>query len=191
MERSESIIELTKALALFHIKVGKIKKDANNPFFKSNYASLSNILEEVNIPLSESGLVIAQFPDGVGLVSMLIHAESSQFISSNYHMPVAKQNDPQALGSAISYARRYAITSILSLNVEDDDGNKASEKPKDQSPKNQESKKENDLPWLNTSTEQWDKVVISLKGNFTLPQVKMKYKISKINEQKLLNEASE
>jgi hypothetical protein len=130
MKHSDSIIELAKALALFHIKVGKIKKDAKNPFFKSNYASLSNILTEVQDPLNESGLVITQFPDEMGLVSMLIHAESGQYISSNYQMPVSKPNDPQALGSSITYARRYAISSILSLNVEDDDGNKGAEKPK-------------------------------------------------------------
>jgi hypothetical protein len=132
MERSESIKALSMALAKFHSQVGKIAKDAKNPFFKSNYASLSHILQEVSEPLQSAGLVIAQFPDGTGLVTMLIHSESGEYISSTYTMPVAKQNDPQAVGSAITYARRYAVSSILSLNVSDDDGNAAAVQPKKQ-----------------------------------------------------------
>jgi hypothetical protein len=132
MEQSESIKALSMALAKFHSQVGKIAKDAKNPFFKSNYASLSHILQEVSEPLQSAGLVIAQFPDGTGLVTMLIHSESGEYISSNYTMPVAKQNDPQAVGSAITYARRYAVSSILSLNVSDDDGNAAAVQSKKQ-----------------------------------------------------------
>src|SRR5690606_30790153 len=105
--RTEKITELTKALFKFHSLVGKIAKDAQNPFFKSNYATLSHILEEIQEPLQESGLIITQMPDGSALVTMLIHAESGEYIQSSYEMPVAKQNDPQAVGSAISYARRY------------------------------------------------------------------------------------
>jgi len=171
MSKSESIIELTKALALFHIKVGKIKKDAKNPFFKSNYASLSNILTEVQDPLNESGLVITQFPDEQGLVSMLIHAESGQYISSNYQMPVSKPNDPQALGSSITYARRYAISSILSLNVEDDDGNKGAEKPKTASPT------KDARPWLNKG-EKLDAAIDYLIKGGALATIEGKYQLS-------------
>ena len=164
MNRSETIVNLTKALAIFHAKVGKIKKDAKNPFFKSNYASLSNILDEIDDPLLESGLVITQFPDEDGLVSMLIHAESGEFISSNYRMPVAKQNDPQALGSSITYARRYAITSILSLNVEDDDGNKGAQPA--------------EKPWLGKG-EGLDKAMAYLRtGTGTIAKIEERYRLS-------------
>jgi hypothetical protein len=176
MERSESIIELSKALATFHSKVGKIKRDSKNPFFKSKYASISNILDEIGEPLLESGLVITQFPDENGLVSLLIHAETGQFISSNYQMPVAKANDPQALGSSITYARRYAITSILSLNVEDDDGNKGAEPPKEP--------KEPELPWLNKG-EQLDKAMDYLRKGGNLATIEAKYKLSKEIKQNL------
>lgn len=168
MKQSDSIIELTKALALFHIKVGKIKKDAKNPFFKSNYASLSNILTEVQDPLNESGLVITQFPDEQGLVSMLIHAESGQYISSNYQMPVSKPNDPQALGSSITYARRYAISSILSLNVEDDDGNGGAKKPEPA---------KDARPWLN-SGEKLDAAIDYLIKGGALATIESKYQLS-------------
>ena len=171
MNRSESIVNLTKGLSIFHAKVGKIKKDAKNPYFKSNYASLSNILDEIDDPLLESGLVITQFPDEDGLVSMLIHAESGEFISSNYRMPVAKQNDPQALGSSITYARRYAITSILSLNVEDDDGNKGAQPAKKQ-PEAPEK------PWLGKG-EGLDKAMAYLRtGTGTIAKIEERYKLS-------------
>lgn len=125
MEKSESIQHLTQGLAKFHAMVGRISKDAKNPFFKSNYASLPHIINEVSEPLEKSGLILTQFPNGDGLTTMLIHAESGEYISATYTLQVVKQNDPQAQGSAISYARRYAITSILNLAISDDDAEAA------------------------------------------------------------------
>lgn len=177
MERTEQISNLTKALACFHVKVGKIKKDAKNPFFKSNYASLSHILGEIQDPLQESGLVITQFPDADGLVTMLIHAESGEYLSATYVMPVAKANDPQALGSAISYARRYAITSILNLNVEDDDGEKAMKRTI-------ENETKDDRPWLNKG-ELLDKAMAYLRNGGKIEVIESKYKLSKEIKQSL------
>jgi hypothetical protein len=105
--------------------VGRISKDAKNPFFKSNYASLPHIITEVAEPLEKAGLILSQFPNGDGLTTMLIHAESGEFISATYTLQVVRQNDPQAQGSAISYARRYAITSVLNLAISDDDAEAA------------------------------------------------------------------
>jgi hypothetical protein len=133
MEKSQSIQNLTQGLAKFHAMVGKISKDAKNPFFKSNYASLPHIITEVSEPLEKAGLVITQFPNGDGLTTMLIHAESGEYISATYTLQVVRQNDPQAQGSAISYARRYAITSILNLAISDDDG-EAATRPVRQAP---------------------------------------------------------
>ena len=176
MEKSEKITELTKGLFKFHTLVGKIAKDAKNPFFKSNYASLSHILQEISQPLQDAGLVITQWPNGTKLTTMLIHAESGEFFQSDYEMPVAKQNDPQALGSAISYARRYAVTSILSLNIDDDDANKASGK----APENAKKKNtiEPDKPWLNKG-EQLDKAMEYLRAGGSIETIKQKYAISK------------
>jgi len=133
MERSPSIQNLTQSLAKFHAMVGRISKDAKNPFFKSNYASLPHIITEIAEPLEKSGLVISQFPNGDGLTTMLIHADSGEFISATYTLQVVRQNDPQAQGSAISYARRYAITSVLNLAISDDDA-EAAMKPLRQAP---------------------------------------------------------
>ena len=133
MERSPSIQNLTQGLAKFHAMVGRISKDAKNPFFKSNYASLPHIITEISEPMEKAGLVISQFPDGDGLTTMLIHADSGEFISATYTLQVVRQNDPQAQGSALSYARRYGLTSVLNLAISDDDG-EAAMKPLRQTP---------------------------------------------------------
>ena len=178
MERSESIIELGKALAKFHSLVGKIKKDAKNPFFKSNYASLSHILEEISQPLQDSGLVITQFPNASGMTTILIHAETGQYLQATYEMPVAKANDPQALGSAISYTRRYAVSSILSLNIDDDDAEGAMKQVRNPKP-------EDIREWLNKG-EKLDKAMEYLRGGGDLATIEKKYRISKEVKQSLL-----
>jgi hypothetical protein len=105
--------------------VGRISKDAKNPFFKSNYASLPHILQEIAEPMEKAGLVISQFPNGDGLTTMLIHADSGEFISATYTLQIVRNNDPQAQASAISYARRYAISSVMNLQISDDDAEAA------------------------------------------------------------------
>ena len=171
MNNSADIKDLTLALAKFHSIVGKIKKDAKNPFFKSSYASLSHILDEIAEPLQISGLVITQFPDGDSLTTMLIHAETGQYLSASYTMPVAKQNDPQALGSSISYARRYAVSSILSLQIDDDDAEGAMNRNAKQN--------EDKRPWLNTG-EHLNKAMDYLRtGKGTIAEIEKKYKLSK------------
>jgi len=126
MTTSENTIEITKALVAFHREIGKISKDAKNPFFKSDYATLSNILEAIKEPLDSNGLTFVQFPDGEnGLTTRLMH-ESGEWLEATYKMVPAK-NDPQGLGSAITYQRRYSLGAVLGLNIDnDDDGNAAS-----------------------------------------------------------------
>jgi hypothetical protein len=125
MKKSPSIQNLTQGLAKFHAMVGRISKDAKNPFFKSNYASLPHILQEIAEPMEKAGLVISQFPNGDGLTTMLIHADSGEFISATYTLQMVRNNDPQAQASAISYARRYAISSVMNLQISDDDAEAA------------------------------------------------------------------
>ncbi len=168
MEKSATITNLTKGLAKFHSLVGKISKDSKNPFFKSSYASLPHILTEISDPLEQAGLVITQFPNEGGLTTMLIHAESGEYISATYTLQVVKQNDPQAQGSAISYARRYAITSILNLAIADDDA-EAATKPTRQA--------EDNRPWLNKAD--FDKAQEYLRNGGKLEVIQSKYRISK------------
>lgn len=126
MKTSEKITSVMTALLKFQGQVSKIKKDAKNPHFKSNYASLSKILEETNPVLTECGLVLTQHFDVDVLTTMLCHAETGEFMQSDYPIMVKDVSNPQQLGSAISYARRYGIQSILNLTASDDDGQMAS-----------------------------------------------------------------
>ena len=125
MKTSEKITSVMTALLKFQGQVSKIKKDAKNPHFKSNYASLSKILEETNPVLTECGLVLTQHFDVDVLTTMLCHAESGEFMQSDYPINVKDASNPQQLGSALSYARRYGVQSILNLNASDDDGSAA------------------------------------------------------------------
>ncbi len=135
MEKSPSIVNIAEALRTFHYNMGKVAKDATNPFFNSKYATLSAILEAIKQPLYEAGLSFTQFPSGSnGLTTVLMHAETGEFMQTEYQMQPVK-SDPQAQGSVISYMRRYSLAAVLGLNLdEDDDANAAthnsSAKPK-------------------------------------------------------------
>lgn len=131
MEKSPTLKEIGKALSLFQTKMEKIKKDANNPFFKSKYATLSTILENIQMPMAECDLAFTQLPDGDCLTTLLIHHPSGEFLQSCYNIHPAKA-DPQGIGSAITYARRYALTAILGLNTDDDDDGNAASTPQKQ-----------------------------------------------------------
>ncbi|WP_242300169.1 ERF family protein [Bacillus cereus group sp. BfR-BA-01448] len=129
MNKSDTITELAKALVRFNSEVNKIAKDADNPFFKNNYATLDTIIDEIRPILSKHGLSIMQIPSGDGqnvtLKTLLLH-ESGEWLESDKLMMKPVKNDPQAVGSCITYARRYSLASFLSLNTgEDDDGNGA------------------------------------------------------------------
>lgn len=185
MQKSESIKNLAQALIVFHVKVDTIKKDAKNPFFKSTYASLTNILDAINEPLIESGLAISQFPTGAdGLTTILIHGESGEWIQSYYEMQPVK-DDPQGRGSCLTYMRRYCLSGVLSLNIdEDDDGNKASQ-PAPQ--KNEYVDNEpayskqpvTEKPWLNKNSDQFAKVKDFMDKGGKIESVKLKYRLSK------------
>lgn len=126
MNTSESIKEIATALCKFQGEVEKIKKEATNPFFKSKYATLANILDVIREPLHNNGLSFVQFPTNqFGLITRLMH-QSGEWMEAEYVMQPT-QNTPQGIGSCITYMRRYALGSILGLNIdEDDDGNDAS-----------------------------------------------------------------
>jgi hypothetical protein len=177
MNKSESIKNIAGALVKFQASVSKVAKEANNPFFKSKYASLANILDTIQKPLSECNLAITQFPNGVGLTTLIVHAESGEWMESSYVMPVAKQNDPQAMGSAITYARRYALGSILNLNIDDDDdGEKAMGR---QIPKKDE---------LTPKHPSWAKAVEHLKTGGLMTDITSKFEVSPVNMKLLIGE---
>lgn len=121
---------LHKALAAAQVEMPLVKKTDSNPFFKSKYAGLPSILEVVLPILHKNGLYLVQSPttegERIGVETIIFHIESGESFASSFTIALTK-NDPQGAGSAITYARRYALVSMLGLNVdEDDDANHAS-----------------------------------------------------------------
>ena len=127
---SPEIGELAAALAAAQGEITGALKDSKNPFFKSSYADLASCWESCRAPLSKNGLAVIQTtqeaPEGVKVLTTLAH-KSGQWIRGELPMKPVK-NDPQGIGSCITYARRYALAAIVGLAQIDDDANAASGK---------------------------------------------------------------
>lgn len=126
--QSENLNELATALAKCQGEITPAIKDAKNPFFKSKYADLNSVWSVCREPLSKHGLAVIQTIDkdesGLILLTTLIHS-SGQWIRSRSPIPLLK-TDPQAMGSSITYMRRYSLSAIVGISTdEDDDGEKA------------------------------------------------------------------
>ena len=123
MKQSDSIDKLAQALCEAQTMMGGAVKDSENPFFKSKYADLTSVVKAIKEPFAKHGLSYVQFPysteSGVGVTTRLMHG-SGQWLESEFVLPIVKQ-DPQAAGSAITYARRYALQSIAGIPTADDD----------------------------------------------------------------------
>ena len=127
MKSSELINELAAALCKAQGQMGGAVKDSSNPFFKSSYADLTSVIKAIKQPFADNGLSYTQFPVsndiGVGVSTRLMH-NSGQWLEMEYTLPTVKK-DPQASGSAITYARRYALQSIAGIPTADDDAESA------------------------------------------------------------------
>ena len=123
MKQSESIKELATALCLAQAAMGGAVKESKNPFFKSSYADLTSVIKVVKEPFADNGLSFVQLPVSgetyVGVTTMLMHT-SGEWLQSEYMLPMTKR-DPQAAGSTITYARRYALQSLVGIPSVDDD----------------------------------------------------------------------
>lgn len=127
MNKSDSIVELAKALASAQAELANASKNAKNPHFRSSYADLGEILNVIRPVFAKHGLGIMQMPDyeaGVATVQTLVTHSSGEYISSQTRLPVGKQ-DAQGVGSAITYARRYSLAAVAGIGQEDDDGQSA------------------------------------------------------------------
>lgn len=132
-KKSETISKLAVALVKAQSEITAISKDGKNPHFKSKYATLDNIIDETRPVLAKHGLAILQMPGGDGenvIMRTLLMHESGEWLETEPLVMRPVKNDPQGIGSCITYARRYSYSALLSISTdEDDDGNGASHAP--------------------------------------------------------------
>ena len=127
METSQTIGKLSTALAKAQGEIRGATKDSTNPHFRSKYADLASVRDAIQDALSKHGIAYVQFPEGgpetVTITTVLACGE--EWMRASYSMRPVKA-DPQGMGSAITYARRYALMAAVGVAPEDDDGNAAS-----------------------------------------------------------------
>ncbi|MGJ1516493.1 ERF family protein [Sphingobacterium siyangense] len=146
--------------------IGKLTKDTANPFFKSKYADINQLIEMTD-PLLADKQILITMPIRLGFVVVeLTDLESGETMESAIELP--QSNDPQKTGSAITYFRRYALKSLLNIQEEDDDANKASGNIQE----------EDARPWL-TETQFNSYLDLINKGEKWLDKIKKKYRIKK------------
>jgi hypothetical protein len=132
---SGSIGKLVEALAKAQLKFDPVLKNSDNPAYRSKYADLATVIDATRPHLASEGLAIVQMPHAVftaddakmlTLTTMLAHS-SGEWMASDLTLPAMMRDrfDAQSVGSAITYARRYALAAMTGVAQEDDDGNKA------------------------------------------------------------------
>jgi hypothetical protein len=129
MRTSDSIKAIAEALVSAQKEIRFAVKDSTNPHFKSKYANINSVIDAVKKPLNDNGIAILQSlspsdDNKLHLTTRLIHS-SGEWIEDTAVCPIQKQ-DPQGLGSAISYIRRYSLSALCAVYADDDDGQSAS-----------------------------------------------------------------
>ncbi len=148
-------------------EIGAISKDSTNPFFKSRYFDINGLLKHTEPLLQKNNLLLLQPIIKGEVFSEIIDVESGESVVSS--IPLPQMDDPQKLGSAVTYYRRYTLQSLLGLQAEDDDANAASEATRNRKPSK---------PWVNKDDKIW---VAALDKGIKLDDLKKHYSISKIN----------
>lgn len=196
---SPEIDQLSSALSKAQMNMGKAKKSSENPFFKSKYADLSSCIEAIRVPLAENKLSIMQFPvnseNKIGVRTILAH-DSGQWITSQLFLKPMK-DDPQAVGSVITYARRYCLASILGLAQEDDDSESQYKRTNTKNTEEDKAERSSTLSKINdlieaTQTEE-QKVLENYKvdklNDLTLKQIRQLHRILDHKKEKGLKDA--
>lgn len=185
---NENQTEIAKAFIKAQSEMANAVKGTTNPFLKNKYADLNAVREAVIPTLNKYGIAVLQplvTIEGKNYVKTLLLHESGQTMESLTEIIYARQNDAQAQGSGITYARRYGLQSLVCIGADDDDGNNAST-PAPQAPAKE-------LHWLNVldkeknMTKEWLNVANAIgEGKITnINDVKKYYKVSKEVEAKI------
>jgi hypothetical protein len=184
MKQSESIDKIIPAFLKFQSQMPAVPKDSANSHFKNKYASLGAITEAMRPFLKENGLGYIQymtFKDGFQfMVTRFLHT-SGQWLEDDGYLLNPTKNDPQGMGSAVTYGRRYTLTAFTgTISEDDDDGNKASEPNHAPArPATPYTKPEPD--WFNDLGELNDKgksAVKAIAGGMTWADIEKKYTIT-------------
>lgn len=172
--QSEDISSLSEALSKFQGELQSASKDSKNPFFNSDYATLTSVWDSIREPLAKHGLAVTQTSDVIDgkdvLVTTLTH-KSGQWIRGLKTLNPSKQ-DPQGEGSVITYMRRYMLAAIVGQTQKDDDGNIAS--GKEQKPTKPQAKKSppkkplddvDDIPFFDEELDKQKSINKALSGS--------------------------
>lgn len=129
MNKSDSIVNIAKALAAFQQEVEQPTKDASNPHFKSNYVTLDSVVDVINKLAGKHGLSYTQMAttdeSGAGVITIIMHSSGEWLEFPPFILPVDRKN-AQGVGSSITYARRYSLSAAFGIASDvDDDGNAA------------------------------------------------------------------
>ena len=130
---STDITQLAKAMLAVQKQLTPATRDATNPYTRSRYATLNAVMDACKSALLDNGVWLTQItvpsdPGTIALLTKLTHAETGQYQASVTVLPLQKP-DCQGAGSAITYARRYALTAMLGMVTEDDDDGKGAKLP--------------------------------------------------------------
>jgi hypothetical protein len=136
--QSQEITELAKAMLKVQAELQPAFKDRQNTFTKSSYATLNSVMDTCRESLIKHGIWLVQHPvpvdqGNLGLVTKLVHTQSGQWQSSLMIMPLPK-SDPQGYGSALTYGRRYSLSTLIGIVTEDDDDGEAASAGKGKRP---------------------------------------------------------
>lgn len=153
-----------------------LKKDANNPFFKSEYITLDNIISTYNEKLTGHKIVCYHYTKDNKLTTVLLDTDDDTKVESEFNI---LNNDPQKAGSEITYWKRYNLGQLLNIQTDtDDDGNLAS---KDWNSKAHYPESNDNLPWIaDHNIEKLDDLIAEWK-TFSMADIRKKYKVSKAN----------
>lgn len=200
MQTSESISEISKAVSQFQAEISNPANTASNPFYKSKYAPLPDVLNLVRPILAKYGLSVIQNPytngDSVVITTRLMHS-SGEWIETDSLNLKPEKNTPQGIGGAITYGRRYSISAVLGIASEEDDDGNTNEKKSNKNNKEETKPKIDDVKIMKSKVTDLarEKSAISDDIKTTVKSILAKYhvsgnpnKIDDINELKKLLE---
>jgi hypothetical protein len=150
--------------------IGKLQKKQENPFYNSAYFDISDLLDELQPHLEASKVLLTQPVRGKDVYSILECIETGEVMES--YITIEGLTEPQKVGAAISYYRRYGLKSLLGISEEDDDANKTVKKQEDDNKK-----------WLDeTDKKAWMNAEEAVKSGKIKPrELRNHYKVSKLN----------